>query len=472
MNISLGNSIEPSVPPMLGGRNGSLSDRMQTSSILPTNQGSGISKQADLSKISSIIGSDSHVSSAFDDLKKLSSSGLLPNLVVKKATEKVVPKPVTTETLTDPSPAAASSNEVKEKVTPTKKRRPRKKWKKPKDKPNRPLSAYNLFFQQERALMLGNGNGSAPKEDAKEAEVEERSEASGDNNSPAKRRIHRKTHGKVGFAEMARSIGAKWKSLPDTDKEVFVKQASKEKERYAKELSLWKEQQKRKEQQQQEMANSIAASNARDDANQSNGADAFADSATKQRLALLQDVTRGSTDLNTINILRALQGQQQQQQQQQSQQQLGSESNNNNNTKSYPNAAEASANAIFQQFQGMLSQQQPQPSQLNPFLLSQQGGMLGGNDMQSPSSLSLAEQLQLNTVAQQRMQLERLQMQQLLLQNQLAMSNVAAQAPVGSNNPSFDMLQQQMNQMNQQFQPNNNIGNGNQLNFMNNKQRP
>ncbi|CAJ1945673.1 unnamed protein product [Cylindrotheca closterium] len=464
MNISLGNGIEPSVPPMLGGRNGSLADRMQTSPMLHNNEGGGISKQADLSKISSIIGGDSSTSSGFDDLKKLNSGGLFPILATKKATEKVekVAKPATTENLNNRS--SASSKEVEEKVTVTKKRRPRKKWKKPKDKPNRPLSAYNLFFQQERALMLGNGN--PPKEDPTEVEVEESSETSGDNSASAKRRIHRKTHGKVGFAEMARSIGSKWKSLPDSDKEVFVKQASKEKERYAKELSLWKEQQKVKEQQQQEMANSIAASNAHNDSNQSNGVDAFADSATKQRLALLQDVTRGNTDLSTINILRALQGQQQQQQQHQPQQQLGSDSNSNN-LKSYPNAAEASANAIFQQFQGLLSQQQPQPTHLNPFLLASQGGVSGGNDMTPTSSLSLAEQLQLNTVAQQRMQLERLQMQQLLLQNQMAMSNVAAQAPV-SNNPSLDMLQQQMNQ---QFQPNN-VGNGNQLNFFPNQQRP
>merc|ERR1711935_959238 len=112
----------------------------------------------------------------------------------------------------------------------------------------------------------------------------------------------------------------------------------------------------------------------------------------------------------------------------------------------YPNAAEASANAIFQQFQGMLSQQQlPQPSELNSFRLSSTGRVSGGDDMSSSSSLSLAEQLQLNTVAQQRMQLERLQMQQLLLQNQLALSNVAAQAPAVCNNATLDTLQQQMN---------------------------
>lgn len=263
------------------------------------------------------------------------------------------------------------------------------------------------------------------------------------------RRIHRKTHGKVGFAEMARSIGAKWKSLPDANKEPFIKQASKEKLRYAKELAAWKELQKIKE---QEVGIRMAVNNDRNRSDPSNGVDGLSmstDAITRQKLAFLQDATRGSQDLSTLNLLRALQGQQQQQPQQQPE---------NNSMNSYPNAAEASANAIFQQFQGMLSQQQPpQPSELNPFLLSSTGGVSGGNDMSSSSSLSLAEQLQLNTVAQQRMQLERLQMQQLLLQNQLAISNVTAQAPV-CNNTTFDTLQQQMNP---NFNSSNHIGNNN-----------
>jgi hypothetical protein len=55
-----------------------------------------------------------------------------------------------------------------------KKTRRKKKWKKPADKPSRPLSAYNLFFAEERARMLGD--------DAPTPEEEER-----------KRKIHCKT---------------------------------------------------------------------------------------------------------------------------------------------------------------------------------------------------------------------------------------------------------------------------------------
>lgn len=433
MNISLGNSISPSVPPMLG-RNvdDSLSDRMQA--ILPTNEGSGLSKQADLSKINSLIGgsiNNNNINGGFHDLKKLNSSGrLLPTQSMKKPSEPA--KLVTDENSNklesfNPSPAT-SGDETVEKVTVAKKRKPRKKWKKPKDKPNRPLSAYNLFFQQERALMLKDSN-------APDSTKDEASEIPANN---VGRRIHRKTHGKVGFAEMARSIGAKWKSLPDADKGPFILQASKEKQRYAKELAAWKELQLQKIKE-QEMGIRLAANNDRRKSDSSNGFDGLSmstDAITRQKLAFLQDTRRGSQDLSSLNILRALQGQQQQQPQQQPE---------NKSMNSYPNAAEASANAIFQQFQGVLSQQQPpQPSELNSFRFSSTGGVPGGSDMSSSSSLSLAEQLQLNTVAQQRMQLERLQMQQLLLQNQLALSNVTAQAPV-CNNTTFDTLQQQMN---------------------------
>lgn len=103
-----------------------------------------------------------------------------------------------------------------------KKARRKKKWKKPKDKPSRPLSAYNLFFQSERSMMLGV--------DAPNKELES-----------LKKRVHCRTHGKIGFAEMARAIGAKWKSLDPERRKQFEDKAQIEKKRYKTELASWKE---------------------------------------------------------------------------------------------------------------------------------------------------------------------------------------------------------------------------------------
>lgn len=125
------------------------------------------------------------------------------------------------------NPNKEGESEEKPAVVEQPKKRTRKKWKKPVGKPNRPLSAYNLYFRKERAIMLG---------DAAEMTDQE----------PGKKRVHRKTHGKIGFAEMAKIIGAKWKKLPDEEKEEFVKVAVELKEKYAKDLAEWREEQKKK----------------------------------------------------------------------------------------------------------------------------------------------------------------------------------------------------------------------------------
>mmetsp|Transcript_17048 Transcript_17048/g.28946 ORF Transcript_17048/g.28946 Transcript_17048/m.28946 type:complete len:346 (-) Transcript_17048:102-1139(-) len=101
-------------------------------------------------------------------------------------------------------------------------------WKKPKDKPKRPLSAYNLFFQHEREKIIS----SIP---------DDKSTVSVDDNlsEEAKRRRHRKTHGKIGFAALARSIADKWKKIDDSSRSVFEARAEVEKQRYKKELDAW-----------------------------------------------------------------------------------------------------------------------------------------------------------------------------------------------------------------------------------------
>lgn len=106
-----------------------------------------------------------------------------------------------------------------------KRRKRKKKWTKPAGKPKRPLSAYNIFFAQERLLMLGKDVPTAEQE-------------------ALKKKVHCKTHGKISFAVMARTIGAKWKALGSDEKKVFEDRARKLKARYLIELASWKETQK------------------------------------------------------------------------------------------------------------------------------------------------------------------------------------------------------------------------------------
>lgn len=92
-----------------------------------------------------------------------------------------------------------------------------KKKKEEKEGPRRALSAYNLFFQQERVVLLE----SLPVR------------ASG---KP------RRSHGKLPFAAMARIIGARWKAITPERKAYFDDLALKDKLRYNQELKEFKQQ--------------------------------------------------------------------------------------------------------------------------------------------------------------------------------------------------------------------------------------
>jgi HMG (high mobility group) box len=89
------------------------------------------------------------------------------------------------------------------------------------------LSAYNLFFSEERERILKEIEKKEGKTDAAEGEV-----ADDDEEKPKallrplipsekKRRPHRKTHGKISFQELARMVGERWKSLPDLERKYY-----------------------------------------------------------------------------------------------------------------------------------------------------------------------------------------------------------------------------------------------------------
>ena len=90
-----------------------------------------------------------------------------------------------------------------------------RKWRKPEGMPKRPLSAYNLFFAQERQNLLDSMKTNTFTSGAE------------------------KSKKKIGFANLARSVASKWKTLSDAEKEPFTNRAAKEQERYKMEVKHW-----------------------------------------------------------------------------------------------------------------------------------------------------------------------------------------------------------------------------------------
>ena len=86
-------------------------------------------------------------------------------------------------------------------------------------KPKRPLSAYNYFFQSERARLL----------EALPVRAEGKP---------------RRSHGKLGFHDMAKTIGARWKEADDDTKAYFAHFAKQDKERYNMEKKMFDSQRK------------------------------------------------------------------------------------------------------------------------------------------------------------------------------------------------------------------------------------
>lgn len=114
-----------------------------------------------------------------------------------------------------------------------KKKRKRKSplipWKKPEGMPKRPLSAYNLFFQDRRkSIMLA---------------ASESNENLQDKSKQSHRRSTKKRSG-VGFANLARTIGTEWRALEPEMKAPYDSLAANDKKRYDKEMKVWRAKEK------------------------------------------------------------------------------------------------------------------------------------------------------------------------------------------------------------------------------------
>lgn len=117
-----------------------------------------------------------------------------------------------------------------DKKAPKRKRKP-----KPADMPRRPLSAYNIFFKEQRALIIG---ASPPNLDHLPEMMT--FDTGSPSNFERKKRAHRKTHGKISFSNLAKEIGKKWNALPKEGRIKYVAGAAKEKLRYQEELKIYK----------------------------------------------------------------------------------------------------------------------------------------------------------------------------------------------------------------------------------------
>lgn len=120
------------------------------------------------------------------------------------------------------------SEKSKDKI-PAGKRATRKK---PKDKPKRPLSAYNYFFKEEREKILKILTADDPYK-------VEQDPSSQDFLSEQQIGSLRKEGNKVSFEQMGKIIGARWKNIDPDRLAKFSELASEDTERYKKEMQSY-----------------------------------------------------------------------------------------------------------------------------------------------------------------------------------------------------------------------------------------
>lgn len=108
--------------------------------------------------------------------------------------------------------------------------------KKHKDKPKRPLSAYNLFFRDERKKILESIP--AKNEDGEEVDAKVDDDEEEELDADGKKR-KKAPHGKIGFENLAKIIGQRWQKLEPDKIEHYKKLAAKDMKRYKEQMEVF-----------------------------------------------------------------------------------------------------------------------------------------------------------------------------------------------------------------------------------------
>jgi len=175
-------------------------------------------------------------------------------------------------------------SEIEAAEQPSSDKRPRK-TKKPSDMPRRALSAYNIFFSEQRQIILKeidakekkekddkndeDGGGTLPAVSSSASLQSSSSKTAGDKKAGEQssstdpkeaaasserpnvlnrtffpkrvKRPHRKVHGKIGLVALARTVSKRWKELPDDKRKYYQDLAAEDKKRHKEAMAEYKE---------------------------------------------------------------------------------------------------------------------------------------------------------------------------------------------------------------------------------------